>query len=524
MKHQNWSIDRWGRTGLAALVLTGLLTGLFAGAWPAGAAEVKRGGTLTLARPDEPLTFDPWIPSDNGSIWAIVQVCEPLVAVDATGEGLAPGLAESWKVSVDGLNYTFNLRDAKFSDGKPVTAADAVFSLKKVANPDAVYGFAFSPVQSITAVGDKQIEMKLDSPYTALLSALTLFSASVVSQAAYEADPEQFGTKPVCSGPFQVAEYERGSRVVLVPNPHHWARGIDGKPLPYLDRVEMLYVPESNSRVLGLRNGDYDVISTVPFNQAKSVANVGGVSLEVAPMYRLDYVYLNHEAKPFDDKRIRLAANHAANREAIMNVVYFGYGQVPNGYMPKMNFHSEKVPLISFDVAKAKSLVAEAGYDGAAIKLMVDTGNAPFRQIATILQQGWREAGLNAEIVEFDVGTSYGMVEKGDYQAYVSYITSDINDDDELAVFQGDGTGSTEAFFSRYNNPEVTALLMQARAESDPGKRGELYAKVQETAYWDGYSVPLNYVPAINAYQNHVQNWRNLTTGWWWLRDVWLDK
>jgi ABC-type transport system substrate-binding protein len=190
--------------------------------------------------------------------------------------------------------------------------------------------------------------------------------------------------------------------------------------------------------------------------------------------------------------------------------------------MPKVNYWSDKVKAITYDIEKAKQLVQEAGYDGTPIQLMVDTGNAPSRQIATILQQGWTQAGLKVDIVEYDVGTAFSMTQKGDYQAYVSYITSDINDSDELATLEADGTGSTEAFFSRYKNDEVVKLLSDARHTNDSAKRAELYAKIQDIVYHDGYSVPLNFLPYVNAYQNKVQNWANIAVGWWWLREVWL--
>ena len=91
----------------------------------ATAGDIQRGGTITVGRPEEPLTLDPFVPSDNGSIYAIAQICEPLVSADKPGTGLVPGLAESWTKSDDGLIYTFKLRpDLKFSDGKPVTAED----------------------------------------------------------------------------------------------------------------------------------------------------------------------------------------------------------------------------------------------------------------------------------------------------------------------------------------------------------------------------------------------------------------
>lgn len=508
------------------LALAGVMAGAAIGAGTAPAdAQVKRGGTLMIARHEEPLTLDPFIPSDNGSIYTIAQICESLISPDKDGTGLEPGLAESWEAGADGMSITFKLRQGvKFSDGSAMTADDVVYSLQKVADPKAAYGFAFEPVSAIEKIDDVTVKITLKTPYAALQSALSLFSSSVVSKAAHSADAAAFGSKPTCTGPWQIEAYERGSQVVLVPNANYWKSGEDGKPLPYMDKVVIKYIPESNSRVLGLQNGDYDVAINMPLNQAEAIKAMDGVTLEVAPAYRLDYVYLNHAKKPIDDKRIRLALNHAANREAIMKVVYFGYGEIPNGFTPKMNFWSETVEKIPYDIEKAKALLAEAGYDGTPIQLMVDTGNAPNRQIATILQQGWQEAGLKVEIVEFDGGTSFGMVQKGDFQAYVSYITSDINDDDELVSLQGAGEGSTEAFFSRYKSEEASKLIAEARQSLDPAKRKEIYGKIQDIVYHDGYSVPLNYPPYVNGVRNHVKNWKNIAVGWWWLHSVWMDK
>ena len=488
-------------------------------------AAVKRGGTLTLARPDDPLSLDPVIPSDNGSIYALAQICESLLLADDTGKGLVPGLAESWEASPDGLTVTYKLRDGvKFSNGKPMTVDDAVFSLQRVSKPDTSYGFAFEAVKSIEKADDSHLKITLKTPYATLNSVLSLFSAAVISKADFEKDPKGFGQKPVCTGPFMVDSYEHGSQLVLVPNPHYWQKGEDGKPLPYVDKAVLKYVPESNSRVLGLQNGDFDAITNVPFNQAAQVKELPGIKLEVSPSYRLDYVYLNTAKKPLDDKRIRLAMNYAANREAILKLVYFGYGEIPNSYMPKVNFWSDKVAVLPFDIEKAKQLVKEAGYDGTPIQLMVDTGNAPYRQIATILQQGWSQAGLKVEIVEFDVSTAFSMTQKGDYQAYVSYITSDINDDDELATIEGDYTGATEAFFTRYKNDEVVGLLKQGRQTMDPAKRAVVYGRIQDILYHDGYSVPLNFAPYVNASHDYLQNWHNITVGWWWLKNMWIDK
>jgi peptide/nickel transport system substrate-binding protein len=513
-----------GRQVLTASLVTFAAAGVIV-ADQAAAQAVKRGGTLVLARPEEPLSWNPYTQGDNGSIYAIEQVCDSLVEADATGRGLRPGLAESWEVARDGLSYTFQLRDAKFSDGSPVTVDDVVFSYNKLKDPSAAYQFLLKPVKAIEKVDDKHMRVSLNEPYSPFQSVASVFAAAIVKKAAFESNPDEFANKPVCSGPFMVESYERGTKVVLVKNPHYWELGTDGQPLPYLDKIELLYVPDTNARVLGLQNGDYDVAAIIPFNQAKAVAETPDMSVEVAEIFRLDYVYLNHKQKPLDDKRIRLAMNHAANLGAINKAVFFDYGQTPNSINPKMNFWSADIAPLAFDIEKAKALVAEAGYDGTPIKLRIDTGNAPAKQVATILQQGWQEAGLKVEIEELDSGTAWNSVVDGSYMAYVSYITSDINDDDELLALQTDPLKEgTQGFFSRYKNEEVTKLLTQARASTEPEKRAPFFKRIQEITYNDGYSVPLNYTPSINAYQDHVKGWRTLATGWWWLKDVWLDK
>src|SRR5262249_9685074 len=134
-------------------VILALAATLITTAGLANAAGAKRGGTLTIARPDEALTLAPYIPSDAGSIYAIDQVCQTLALADAKGSGRGPGLAEGWEVAPVGLKYTLKLRGyVKFSNGNPMTAGDVVFSLKKLADPAATYNFAFQPVSSIDKV------------------------------------------------------------------------------------------------------------------------------------------------------------------------------------------------------------------------------------------------------------------------------------------------------------------------------------------------------------------------------------
>ena len=489
--------------------------------------EVKRGGELRLARLEEPLTMDPVGPSDNGSIYLIEQVYESLIEPDGTGAGLVPGLADSWEVSADELVYTFTLRDAKFSTGDPVTTDDVLFSLNRAANGDvSPYAFLFGSVDKMEAVDAKTIKITLKEPNAAFLSSLAVFTAGITPKAAVEADPEGFGNHPIGSGPFMVEEYTRGDQVVLVPNPYYTKMGLDCKPMPYLDKVTVKYVPESNSRVLGLRNGDFDVIDNVPFNEGKALDAEAEISLGTDEIYKLDYLYINHQRKPFDNKDFRLALNYATDRQAILDTVFFGYGSLPNSFMPKMNFWDPNVELIPYDPELAKEHLAKSGYDGTSFEILVPAGDAPRKQIAQILQQNWSAIGINTTIVEMDIGAAWQKVMAGEYDVEVNYITSDINDDDELATFQGDywAAGDSHAFYSWYQSQEVADILKQARQTSDPVQRGSLYSQAQKIAYWDGYSVPFNFTPALTGYWDYLKSWRTLTTGWWWLEVVWMDK
>ena len=108
--------------------------------------------------------------------------------------------------------------------------------------------------------------------------------------------------------------------------------------------------------------------------------------------------------------------------------------------------------------------------------------------------------------------------------AHVSYITSDINDDDELATLQADFDSGTEAFFSRYRNDGIGEMLAAARRSADPAERARLYAEIQETVYMDGYSVPLNFSPTLTGSSAGVHGLITSRTGWWWLKDTWIEQ
>ena len=289
-------LTKRSRIAAAGIVIAMLI--LFSFSWASTADEVKRGGTLNLARYQQPLTLNPNKTPDNGCLWAMDQVAEALITVDETGTGLKPGIAESWTISDDNLVYTFKLRDVKFSNGEPVTAEDVVFSLDRARDPEATFGFLYTAIESVEAVDSKTVKVTLSEPYAPILATLSFVAGAVLNKASCEADLDACDNAPIASGPFMVKEFTRGVRVVLVRNPYYWDKGVDGKPLPYLDEVNLLYIPESGARIMGLRKGEYDVMTGLPLNQVATLEKASGVEVEIADSYRMDMVFLNHRRRP----------------------------------------------------------------------------------------------------------------------------------------------------------------------------------------------------------------------------------
>jgi peptide/nickel transport system substrate-binding protein len=493
-----------------------------AAATEAPAAAVKRGGELIFARNEEPESLDPIVPGDNGSIFTITQIYDTLVRPDVTGYKIEPDLAQSWETSSDGLTYTFHLRDAKFSNGDPVTMEDVIYSLERARSKDSAGSFAFDGVDKIESVDAKTLKITLKSPQAPFLSDLAYYVASIVPKKVFEADPTGFSSKPVGSGPFMIDSFTRGEDIVLKPNPNYWEIGPDGKQLPYLTKITMRYIPENSTRVLGLQNGDFDVIQNVPYNQIATLKTAQGLTVDQSEDFGLHYLYINESKSPTDNKNFRLALNYATNRDVILKNVYFGIGEIPNTCLPRMRYWNKDVPLIPYDPAKAKDLLSQSGYKGETIDILISSGDTTRKQIATILQQNWKDVGINANIKEMDNGAMLDMTHKTtDWNVMVQSTTSDINDDDELATLK---TGP-KYWGAHYNNPVVTDALKAARESLDDKVRGDNYLKVQQILYnQDGYCVPFNYDPAISGLHSYVKNWKTIATGWWWLRTVWLDK
>ncbi|MDT7952151.1 MAG: ABC transporter substrate-binding protein, partial [Acetobacteraceae bacterium] len=239
------------------------------------AAAIERGGTMTYGRYADSLFLDPVLTDANVDIWIMSNLYDTLILPSADGKSLEPGLASKWTVSPDGKTITFTLRsEIEFSDGSPITPEDVKFSLERAANPkNGIWGFLLGAVGSVEITGKDSVVLNLKNPDPAILQALSMFNSAILPQKAFEAaagtSDEQkakaYSQHPISSGPFVLQSWDRGSSMKLVRNPHYWAKGEDGKALPYLDGIDFLVIPDDATRILKLTSGGLDGAEFIPY-------------------------------------------------------------------------------------------------------------------------------------------------------------------------------------------------------------------------------------------------------------------
>jgi peptide/nickel transport system substrate-binding protein len=520
------------RLGIGASILTlpGLLAACGGGKKTAATTSTasgtaKRGGIFKMARNEEPLSFDPLIPSDNGSIWVLFNMFDQLTTVNADSSDVVPSLATSWDISPDKRIYTFHLRQGvHFSDGAPMTADDVVFSLKRAFDPKkSGYSFLFGPVSSVKKLDAKTVEIQLKQPFAPLLQNLNVFPASIVPMKNVQASATGFAQKPIGTGPFALKEFKKGQRTHLVRNTQYWKPG-----RPYLDEVIIPYVTDDNTRILKLQAGEVDAAVNIPYAQIKQLDARNDVDVKIEPLFKFEGIWLNNAKPPLDDLKVRQALNYATDKESIIKSVLFGNGEIANHMMPKMKYWRSDVKAYPYDLAKAKKLMAASkAPNGFTIPLVVPTGDSTVAQYAQIVKEAWAKIGVTAEISNLDVGTAYTNFSNGNYIAGNNwYITSDVTAPDELAAIQFDysAPAGTKSFFTNYNSREATDLVNKAASATDETARGDAFGKLQEVVMRDAPMVALFFTPARTGLRSDVKDFKTVKTAWWRLEDVWLNR
>ncbi|HEY3149438.1 MAG TPA: ABC transporter substrate-binding protein, partial [Dongiaceae bacterium] len=188
-----------------------------------GIAGAVADGVLTVGRQEDSNNLDPVKAVENVNLWVFASMYDVLIRVDKTGTKLEPGLAESWTVSDDQLTYTLKLRDAKFSDGSPITAEDAAFNLLRIRDhKESAWGSSYAVVKDAKAVDDKTLVITLTQPTAPFLAWLAMPSLGITQKKQVEANEASLNEHPVSSGAFILKEWRKGERLTLEKNPNYW--------------------------------------------------------------------------------------------------------------------------------------------------------------------------------------------------------------------------------------------------------------------------------------------------------------
>lgn len=364
-----------------------------------GDGEPTAGGDLVIATGGTATTLDPHRYRADPELIRLQQMYDTLLDYNLDDFSLEPRLAESWEVSDDGLTVTLILRsDVIFHDGSALTAEAVQYSIDRARDPASdELAPLLTSIDSVDAVDDTTVAVNLSAPDRTILQGLVkVYIAPADSDVDYD-------NAPIGTGPFMLEEWNRNENMIFVRNEDYWDEG-----LPYLDSVTFNVVPEANTQVLQLTNGEIDMIApAVSFSNVEGL-QAEGMQLPVSEGGVYD-LRLNTRVEPWDDARVRQALSLAIDRQAIQTAL-FGFTSIRSSIVAPEDelFNPDAATFNESDLDEARRLLDEAGYgDGSAqgsIIVHADLG-PQYELIAQLVSAAAAEVGITLEIETMDVGT-----------------------------------------------------------------------------------------------------------------------
>lgn len=475
------------RRGAAALLGATLLVTTSLGSVAGVAAqEPVSGGTLKAALTGEPDTLDPATSTIYTGAQVYANIFEKLVNIDENNEFYGE-LATSWQ-QVDDTTWVFDLVEgATFHNGEPFGPDDVVYTFERILDPATASSYAplFDIIESVEESGPNQVTFRLSSPFGPFLTNLAN-NGEIVNQVAIETlDPAR---QPVGTGPFEFVEWVQGDHVTLKRNESYHEDG-----LPYLDGIEFRFLLVDQSRIEGLRGGELDWVDAVPLQQLPMLREDPEFTYVTNPTAGIpDFLALNTAVPPFDDPAVRQAVRLAIDVGQIRDIAYFGAGELGFQEVPSGSpwFDTEAV-LPTRDVEAAKALLAEAG-----VQTPLTIGYLGLPQYPELLKTGevvreqLKEIGIDMVIEPVDVSIWFDRFVNGDYQITSAYQERTVDPDNFYAlVLRSGGLINTTA----YSNPELDALVDEARTMTDFDTRFDLYRQVRDIVAQDAPIVFAHY-------------------------------
>jgi peptide/nickel transport system substrate-binding protein len=466
-----------------------------------GTPEPQPGGDLIIGSSGNPTTFNPIYWSDvspSGTISGLI--FNGLISVDPNLSP-EPDLAKKWDISDDGLTWTFYLRDdVTFSDGQPFTAEDVKFTYSIPLDPNYTgpRGSEFQAIESIEVVDEYTVKFTLKEPKVGFIWTANygILPKHILKDVAIgELGEHEFGTQsPIGTGPFKFVEWKDGEYVKLERNEKYF----DGSP--YLDSMTFKFVQDPNALVAQLIAGEVDVNGVQPadYETIKGLEDEGKVKLTSYPSFSYSFIGYDLKNPLFEDKEVRQALSMAIDRQSIVDVVLNSRGEIANASLPPASwaYDDSNIPVFNYDPAKAKETFAAAGWkdtDGDGVldkdgkkfefELLTGTGNKAWEEILLIVQQQWKEVGIDVKItvLEWSAFVNNNLLAKN-FEAVLSGWSVGL-DPDQSWLFHTDAMENGYNLVS-YSNSEVDKLLDEQLTVFDQDERkriiSDINAKIAE--------------------------------------------
>ncbi|HLC41756.1 MAG TPA: ABC transporter substrate-binding protein [Methylomirabilota bacterium] len=473
--------------------------------------------TLIFGAQGEPVCLDPPVITDGISQRVISQVYEGLVKYKGATTEIAPSLAERWRVTKDGKEWTFELRkNVKFHDGAPLTAAAVVWNFerwRRTAHPQhenhVKAGRAFeyyeaqfggfddkSLITGVQAVGPTTVRLTLKEPQGPFLANLAMFSFVLSSPPAVERWGTESCKRPVGTGPFKFVEWNPNQEVILEANPEYW----DPEGRPRVKRVVVRNIKDNSQRLAALKAGEIHAMEGVNPDDVRVVKADPKLQLLLRPPNTTGYLAFNYKVREFRSDKVRRAFAHAMNKPAIVEALYGGTGLVATQFQPPALWGANpSLQGFGWDPQKAKTLLTEAGFAQGLREISWEDGkkqplqlwympvSRPYfpnpKEIAEAIAADLAKVGIMVKLETVDWSVYLDKRQNGQLPLYMLGWTGDNGDPDNFLCYFFCAPGASREGF--YSNPRLAELLLKAQRLIDQKQRAVLYRQAEQIIHDD---------------------------------------
>lgn len=481
----------------------------------ASTEEVDRAHTLIIAIPGDVETIDPAFGAATRANETLKNIYDPLVhyAAEDSGEGYSrslatefdPALAESWEVSDDGLTIVLNLREGVTfpMTGNEFTADDFIYKVERAFGVGAGTQWLLNTAgvksaDQVEKTGDYQVTISLDSPSPIFFNLMRdqdwgLIDSQAVKEHATDDDPwatQWLAKNYAGAGEYVLENWEPGVEFAMRANDQYWGEQ------PYFKKVILQIIPSSTDRALLLQQGSVDVAADLSLSEMQSIEGAEGVKIVSIPSREQLVVGLNNQMEPFTDPTVRQALAYAVPYDTIVNDVYGGAAGLPQGVFPgNSEWHDSNVEWpYTTDLDKARELLAEAGYaDGFEFTLAIQQGISTMEEIAVILQDSFRQIGVDMSIDKQSAAVFQEHMAKKEQPAWMRPVLAYV-DDPFYMMFLSYQTGQV-VNWQNYSNERIDEITDELAVTIDQEERRALSTEAQEIMTED---LPLLFLAETN--------------------------